>query len=90
MTPPPDVVSLIANLPLGSSTGTAFGKRYVTSRTTFSAGKATKVVAEELGGSDYISMNLYTLRAGPALYPCEMSSDKVIDFLRHFTADAPR
>lgn len=88
MTPPPDVVAKIAALPMGTTTGTAFDKRYVTSRSTFGAGKATKVVAEELGGTDYISLNLYDLSAGPALFPCEMPAQKVIDFVRAYLPDA--
>ncbi|KIN62119.1 hypothetical protein Z946_975 [Sulfitobacter noctilucicola] len=41
-----------------------------------------KLVAEELGGKDYISLNLYALSSGPKLFPCEMPAEKVITFVR--------
>lgn len=48
-------------------------------------GKRTWLYAEELGGSDIVSFNLYSLSAsGLALKPCEMSSAKVIDFVLGF------
>tara|TARA_R100001369_G_scaffold2421_3_gene8042 strand:+ start:2301 stop:2441 length:141 start_codon:yes stop_codon:yes gene_type:complete len=40
------------------------------------------LVAEELGGSDYISLNLYALASGTRLYPCEMPAAKVTAFIR--------
>ncbi|NNK16193.1 MAG: hypothetical protein HKP51_04725 [Sulfitobacter sp.] len=75
------------SLPSGTCTGHAAGKRYVTTLSQFSAGRAIKLVAEELGGQDYISLNLYDLTSGPQLYPCEMPSAKVIAFVRDFIAD---
>ena len=48
---------------------------------------AFDIGAEELGGTDYISLNLYDLTAGPGLYPCEMPAEKVIAFLRDFVPD---
>lgn len=87
MTPPADVPERIKALPLGTCCGSADGKRYVTTRSQFSAGRATKVVAEELGGNDYISLNFYDLARGPQLYPCEMPSAKVIAFIRNFSPD---
>lgn len=87
MTPPDDVAARFATLPIGTSTGTAHGKRYVTTRSLFIAGRATKLVADELGGSDYISMNFYDLTAGPSLFSCEMPAEKVIAFLRSYIPD---
>lgn len=74
-------------LPLGTSTGRAYEKRYVATRSLFNAGKSTKLVAEELGGPDYISLNFYDLASGARLYPCEMPAQKVIDFLRSYQPD---
>ncbi len=87
MTPPNDVGERLAALPIGTSTGTAHGKRYVTTRSLFNNGRSTKLVAEELGGSDYISLNFYDLTAGPGLFPCEMPAQKVIAFLRSYVPD---
>ena len=85
-----DVARLLAAIPLGTSTGRAHGRSYVATRSLFNAGRSTKLVAEERGGADYISLNFYDLAAGPRLKPCEMHADKVIAFLRSYTADAPR
>lgn len=87
MTPPGDIVACIKMLPLGALTGTAHGKRYLLTRDAFNAGRSIKVVARELGGADYISLNLYDLESGPRLYPCEMPAEKVIAFLRSFAPD---
>ena len=89
MTPPPDVAQRLNALPLGTSLGCAHEKRYVTTRSLFNAGKSTKLVAEELGGPGYISLNFYNLTSGARLYPCEMPAQKVIDFLRSYQPDQP-
>ncbi|QFT57579.1 hypothetical protein FIU94_01975 [Sulfitobacter sp. THAF37] len=89
MTPPPDVAGLLRALPEGTLRGRARGRAYIASKTTFNGGRSIKLVAEELGGSDYISMNLYDLGTGPRLFPCEMPADKVIAFLRDFAPDRP-
>jgi hypothetical protein len=70
-------------------TGTAGGRRYIASKTVFGGGRSVKLVAEEIGGGDYISLNLYRLGAGARLFPCEMPREKVVDFLRAFTPDQP-
>jgi glutamine amidotransferase-like uncharacterized protein len=70
----------LAALPNGTFFGTAAGKRYVTTKSTFSGGRSIKLVAEELGGPDYISLNWYDLASGARLKPCEMPAAKVIDF----------
>ena len=45
--------------------------------------------AEDLGGPDIVSFNLYFLAGGrPILKPCEMSSVKVIEFVRGFQASS--
>lgn len=84
MTPPDDVLAGIKALPLGTTTGEANGRRYVTTRTALSNGRAIKLVAEELGGTDYISANLYDLSKGAQLYPCEMPPEKIIAFVRAY------
>lgn len=71
----------LATLPDGTFTGTASGRRYVVTKSAFSGGKSIKLVAEELGGKDYISLNWYDLASGAQLKPCEMSAAKVTDFV---------
>ena len=75
-------------LPLGAYGGSFGGRRYRISKTQFSGGRSQKLEAEELGGEDYISLNLYRLATGHALLkPCEMSEDKVTAFVMGVTAD---
>lgn len=76
-----DFLLAFSALPTGTHRATFDSKSYVFSKSKFNAGKSWKLVAEELGGTDYISMNLYDLAGGPRLYPCEMSAEKVITFV---------
>ncbi len=76
-------------IPVGTSYGMFEGCRYVATKSVFSDGKSQKLVAEELGGGDYISLNLYTPGSGPKLRPCEMSHAKVKAFVTGFTPDHP-
>ena len=74
-------------LPTGTFYGRAHGRRYVVTRSAVAGARGEKLVAEALDGSDYISLNLYRLNAGPLLKPCEMSDAKVIDFVQALVPD---
>ena len=63
---------------MGTFKGRAADRRYVVTKSSFADGRALKLVAEELGGPDYISLNWYDLGSGPVLKPCEMPAAKVI------------
>jgi len=76
-------------LPFGEFTGTAHGRRYVAVKSGFAGGASQKLVAEELGGTDYISLNLYRTRSGALLRPCEMPEAKVTAFVLNLKPDAP-
>ena len=75
---------LLTRIPLGHSEVVYQGRRYGLSRTDFNDGRSSKVYAEELGGSDFISFNLYRTSTQQLLKPCEMPEEKVLDFLRGF------
>ena len=78
----PDFVATFDALPTGGYGGTYQGRRYRITKTQMAAGRSQKLEAEELGGSDYISFNLYRLATGQALLkPCEMPEEKVVDFV---------
>ncbi|MBO9434138.1 hypothetical protein J7394_07980 [Ruegeria sp. R13_0] len=82
MTPSEDFLTALFALPTGTFTGRADAKRYVVSRQVLAGGKSHKLVAHELGGTDYISLNLYQTRnSGALLRPCEMPARKVVDFV---------
>lgn len=74
------VAEALLGLPLGSFRGRAFGKDWLVTRSLFAGGASEKLVARALDGSDYISLNLYRLEAGPRLRPCEMPAEKVARF----------
>lgn len=68
-------------LPRGTFRASAHGRDYVATRSEVAGGRGEKLVAEALDGSDYISLNLYRLKSGPLLKPCEMPDAKVIAFV---------
>ncbi len=89
MTPTDAFLSAFHALPTGTFTGTFDARRYMVSRQSMAEGKSHKLVAQELGGSDYISLNLYhTKISGALLRPCEMPADKVVRFVLALTPDA--
>ncbi|UWR24084.1 hypothetical protein K3756_03475 [Sulfitobacter sp. S190] len=77
----------MAAIPLGTSTGQAHARRYTATRSVFNEGRSTKLVAEALDGSDYISLNYYDLARGARLAPCEMPAAKVIAFVLAYKPD---
>jgi len=84
------LLKYIQLIPQGYSTVLYRQKKFGVSRSDFNSGKSIKVFAEELGGSDFISMNYYITRTSESLKPCEMPSEKVIDFLLNFSLIAIR
>ncbi|QSZ43105.1 peptide methionine sulfoxide reductase [Sulfurimonas aquatica] len=58
-----------------------YKKRYLLSKQTELNGKLIKLYAEELGDTDFISLNYYPLIGDGLLRPCEMPEKKVIDFV---------
>lgn len=77
-------VRAVSALPLGATSGHFIGRTYVASKTVFNNGRSFKLVAEETGGSDYVSLNLYMLKNGARVFPCEMSHAKVFAFVEGF------
>ena len=72
-------------LPNGAYDVRYLGKRYLLRKETLLNGKLLKVYAEELGGNDIVSGNYYPTIKGGMLKPCEMSDQKVIDFVLYAT-----
>ena len=81
-------VAAFDQLPVGAYGGTYEGRRYRVTKAVMVTGRSQKLEAEELGGSDYISFNLYRLANGESLLkPCEMPAEKVVDFVMKLEAD---
>lgn len=68
-------------IPSGCHRATFRGKSYVIRKSQQVDGLAEKLQAEELGGTDFVSFNLYRLSTGALLRPCEMPQQKVMDFV---------
>ncbi len=84
---PPDtsaaaVWAQLAAWPRGYFTARHGGRRYGVSNLAHAGGRSFKLYAEELGGLDRISLNIYAPVSGdPALRPCEMTVDKATAFV---------
>lgn len=78
MLPPPTVADLFRRVPEGWSVMTFAGRRYGVTRTRHAGGLSAKLYAEELGGTDVVSANLY---GENGFRPCEMPAAKVLAFL---------
>ncbi|MFL6026671.1 MAG: peptide methionine sulfoxide reductase [Friedmanniella sp.] len=61
------------------------GRRYGLRRTSRASGRSVSIVAEQLGGSDLVSTNVYRTAGGDLLRPCEMPAATVLAFLRGWT-----
>jgi hypothetical protein len=76
-----DYRALFDRLPVGWSEVFYAGRRYGVTRSVAAGGRALAIYAEELGGRDVISANLFLTAGGALLKPCEMPAAKVLDFL---------
>ncbi len=75
----------LSKLESGYHIGYFDDKRYGVSVSRPAKEKIIKLYAEELGGLDIVSFNIFmTKDKGAILKPCEMSSEKVIDFVVDF------
>lgn len=63
------------------------GRTWGLSKSVLCGGRSIKLYAEELGGSDFISCNIYSTDSGLILKPCEMPKEKVLRFLGSLTCD---
>jgi hypothetical protein len=77
----PDIQERLDDLPEGYSVVRYRGQKWGLSKALLNRGRSTKLYAEELGGSDFVSCNVYRTSQGVHLKPCEMSAEKVFDFL---------
>ena len=59
--------------------------RYLVRKETLLEGKLIKLYAEKLSSKDIVSGNYYPTMKGGMLKPCEMSDEKVIDFVINST-----
>ncbi len=78
-------VIALSDLDSGYRTGHFNGRRYGVTVERQVGARVIKLFAEELGGSNVVSFNLFSVGDGQSLLkPCEMNSEKVIDFVLGF------
>jgi hypothetical protein len=77
-----DLAALIERVPLGWTLVEFDGRRYGLTRTDHVGGRSVTLFAEELGGGDIVSANVYRMSSGARLNACEMPDAKVLAFLR--------
>ena len=77
-----DLGPLVDRVPEGWTAVTYRGRPYGLRRTSRADGRSVALYAEELGGTDVVSANVYRTATGEVLRPCEMPAEVVLDFLR--------
>ena len=70
-------------LPTGACNVMYKEQRYLLRKETLLEEKLLKIYAENLSHKDIVSGNYYPTIKGGMLKPCEMSDEKVIDFVLH-------
>lgn len=83
---PLDLEAAVDRIPEGWTRVRAGGRAYGLTRTTHAGGRSVSLYAEQLGGPDVVSANVWRLGAGVELRPCEMPVSKVEVFLRDWRA----
>lgn len=73
----------IMELPVDSFYCSYKDSKYLATKQTYSNGKIIKIYAEQLKGIDIVSGNYFLTVKGGLLKPCEMSDEKVIDFVKN-------
>lgn len=77
-----EFITALESLPLGYTEGLYSGRRYGVTIEKSDDGRRWSLFGRELGGTDIVSLNLYRPGSGKiALRPCEMSVEKVTDFV---------
>jgi len=81
-TDPEGLAELVDRVPEGWTEVGYAGRRYGLSRISRAGDHSVALYAEELGGNDEVSANVYRTSAGDTLRPCEMPAATVLAFLR--------
>ena len=76
-----DLGPLVDRVPEGWTAVTYRGRPYGLRRTSRADGRSVALYAEELGGTDVVSANVYRTSTADLLRPCEMPAPTVLAFL---------
>ncbi|MFK7811714.1 MAG: peptide methionine sulfoxide reductase [Maribacter sp.] len=77
------ILKNIEKIPEGYSEGMYSNRKYGITKTLFNGGNSLKVYGEELGGTNFISLNYYITKKKDLIKPCEMPEQKVVHFLKN-------
>jgi hypothetical protein len=77
-----DLAALVERVPIGWTLVEFQGRPYGLTRVDHVGGRSVSIYAEELGGPDVVSANVYRVSSGERLNACEMPDAKVLAFLR--------
>ncbi|HEY0240547.1 MAG TPA: peptide methionine sulfoxide reductase [Friedmanniella sp.] len=83
-----DVRALVDRVPAGWNEVDYDGRPWGLTRTDRAGGGTTTLYAEQLGGTDFVSANVWRTSTGDVLRPCEMPREVVLAFLRGWTPAA--
>lgn len=78
----------IVAIPEGTSKAIFEKRFYLVTKTTFNAGQSFKFFAEEAGGKDYVSLNVYKTKERVYIKPCEQPILKSQMFLQNVVLPA--
>ena len=87
--PDEPLAALLERVPEGWTPVVFEGRRYGLSRVDRAGGRSISVFAEELGGTDVVSANVYRTSTGELLKPCEMPAARVLAFLVGWRTASP-
>ncbi|MDQ4138108.1 MAG: peptide methionine sulfoxide reductase [Actinomycetota bacterium] len=79
---PDELSELVARVPAGWTRHIIAGSPWGVTRAERAGGRTTTLTAQRLGGTGYLSANIWHTSAGALLRPCEMPAAAVLAFLR--------
>lgn len=82
------ILNNIEKIPEGYSKGSYQDSTYGITKTIFNDGNSFKIYGEELGGTDFISLNCYITKEKDLIKPCEMAEQKVVHFLENIVIES--
>ena len=83
---PETLARLLEKVPMGWTRVISEGRPYGLSRTERVDGRSVSILAQELGGPDVVSANVYRVKGADLLRACEMPDAKVLAFLRGWSS----
>ena len=77
------ILDYIQKIPEGYSQGVYMYRKYGIIKSIFNNGGSFKIYGEELGGTNFVSLNYYITKRKELIKPCEMTTQKVKHFLKN-------